>query len=359
MDRTVFNLTAAGQNLEDLGMNTPERSSIDAYAAREVGAALSPFRFEPSELSPLEVDIEITHCGICHSDLHLIDNDWNTSAYPLVPGHEVIGKVVAKGDLVSHLEVGDRVGVGWQCGSCHECEWCERGDENLCSHIAETCVGRPGGFAERIQLDARFAFPIPDGLTSEAAAPLLCGGITVYSPLRQHARPQSRVGVIGIGGLGHLAIRFARALGCEVTAFSSTPGKEAEARGHGAHHFVSSTDVSALKGQRESLDLIIATVNRTLDWKRYIQALRPDGVLSFVGALDEPVSVPTGLLMAKRRSVTSSPIGGRVAMREMLDFAARHRVGAQVEALPMSEVNTALDRLRKNDVRYRFVLERD
>ena len=340
-------------------MTPPALRSVAAYAADETGGPLLPHRYQAQALGPLDIDIEVTHCGICHSDLHLIDNDWQTSAYPLVPGHEVIGKVADVGDLVTHLRVGDRVGVGWQCGSCHQCEWCERGDENLCAEMTETCVGRPGGFAERVQVDGRFAFPIPDGLASEVAAPLLCGGITVYSPLRRHARSQSRVGVIGIGGLGHLAIRFAHALGCEVTAFSSTPDNQTEARSHGSDLFVSSTDEAALKAQRESLYLIIATVNHSLDWKRYIQALRPEGVLSFVGALDEPVSIPTGLLMVKRRAITSSPIGGRAAMREMLQFAARHRVGAQVEVLPMSRVNSALDRLRKNDVRYRFVLARD
>jgi uncharacterized zinc-type alcohol dehydrogenase-like protein len=332
---------------------------IHAYAAREAGAPLTPHDYQPNALGPHDVEITITHCGICHSDLHLIDDDWQTSEYPLVPGHEIVGTIAQKGALVTHLDLGDRVGVGWQCGSCLRCEWCERGDENLCASMVETCVGRPGGFADRIRIDSHFAFAIPRSLSSEVAAPLFCGGITVYSPLRQHARPQSRVGVIGIGGLGHLAIRFARAFGCEVTAFSSTATKEEEARAHGAHHFVSSVDDAALKAQRESLDLIISTVNRPLNWKRYVNALRPDGVLSFVGALDEPLTIPTGILLAGRRSVTGSPIGGRVAMREMLDFAARHRIGAQVETLSMSEVNTALDRLRRNDVRYRFVLCRD
>lgn len=339
-------------------MASQEPRRVDAYAALEAGASLSPFGYEPAALRGDDVEIEISHCGICHSDLHLIDNDWMTSKYPIVPGHEVIGTVARKGEDVSHLELGTRVGVGWQCGSCLQCEWCERGDENLCANIAETCVGRHGGFADRMIVDGRFAFAIPDALASEVAAPLLCGGITVYSPLRQHARPASRVGVIGIGGLGHLAIRFARAFGCEVTAFSSTADKEAEARSHGAHHFVSSVDDAALKAQRESLDLIVSTVNISLNWKRYVSALRPHGVLSFVGAVAEPISIHTGMLMAKSRSVTSSPIGGRAAMREMLDFAARHEVGAQVETLPMSEVNTALERLRRNDVRYRFVLER-
>lgn len=340
-----------------MSSQTPDR--VDAYAAPEAGAALSPFDYEPGPLGPNDVRIQITHCGICHSDLHLIDNDWMSSKYPLIPGHEIVGTVAEKGALVGHLELGQRVGVGWQCGSCLRCEWCERGDENLCADIEETCVGRHGGFAESVQVDGHFAFAIPEALSSEVAAPLLCGGITVYSPLRRHARPQSRVGVIGIGGLGHLALRFARALGCEVTAFSSTAAKEEEARAHGAHHFVSSVDDAALKAQRESLDLIISTVNHSLNWKRYISALRPNGVLSFVGALAEPVSVPTGMLMARRRTITSSPIGGRAAMREMLDFAARHGVGAQVETLPMSDVNSALERLRRNDVRYRFVLTRD
>jgi len=337
-------------------MISQDTSTIHAYAAREACGVLASFDCEAGTLGPHEVEIDITHCGICHSDLHLIDNDWLTSKYPLVPGHEVIGTVARQGTQVTHLDLGVRVGVGWQCGSCLRCEWCERGDENLCANIVETCVGRHGGFADRIIVDGRFAFAIPDALSSDVAAPLLCGGITVYSPLREYARPASRVGVIGIGGLGHLAIRFARAFGCEVTAFSSTAGKEAEARAHGAHHFVSSVDDAALKAQRESLDLIISTVNIPLSWKRYVSALRPHGVLSFVGALAEPVSIHTGMLMARSRSVTSSPIGGRGAMREMLDFAARHDVAAQVETLPMSDVNTALDRLRRNDVRYRFVL---
>lgn len=340
-------------------MTNPDTRSFDGYAAQQAGATLTPFRFEPDALGPNDVEIEITHCGICHSDLHLIDDDWQTSEYPLVPGHEVVGTVAHKGELVSHLELGDRVGVGWQCGSCHRCEWCERGDEHVCRDIVETCVGRPGGFADRIVVDGRFAFSIPGGLASEVAAPLFCGGVTVYSPIQRYARPQSRVGVIGIGGLGHLAIRFARAFGCEVTAFSSTPDKADEARALGAHHFVSSVDDDALKKQRASLDLVISTVHRPLSWKRYVTALRPDGVLCFVGALDEPLTLPTGFLLAGCKSVAGSQIGGRAAMREMLEFAARHEIGAQVEVLPMSEVNTALERLRRNDVRYRFVLRRD
>jgi uncharacterized zinc-type alcohol dehydrogenase-like protein len=329
---------------------------VDAYAASEAGAALEPHQYAPDELGPHDVEIDITHCGICHSDLHLIDGDWGTSEYPLIPGHEIVGTIAERGTLATDHQVGDRVGVGWQCGSCHHCEWCVRGEENLCAHIVDTCVGRPGGFASRIRVDGRFAFQIPDSLASEQAAPLFCGGATVYSPLQRYARPQSRVGIIGIGGLGHLAIRFANAFGCEVTAFSSTAAKEEEARALGAHNFVSSTDDAALKSVRGSFDLIVSTVNRSLQWNRYLTALRPHGVLSFVGALGEPMTLPTGLLVAANRSVSGSLIGGRAAIREMLDFAALHDIGARVEVLPIAEVNTALDRLRKNDVRYRFVL---
>lgn len=329
---------------------------VDAYAASEAGAALAPHQYSPDALGPHDVEIDITHCGICHSDLHLIDGDWGTSEYPLVPGHEIVGTIAGRGSLVTDHQVGDRVGVGWQAGSCHHCEWCVQGEENLCANIVDTCVGRPGGFANRIRLDGRFAFRIPDSLGSEQAAPLFCGGVTVYSPLRRYARPQSRVGVIGIGGLGHLAIRFANAFGCEVTAFSSTAAKEEEARSLGAHHFVSSVDDAALKSVKGSFDLILSTVNRPLKWQRYVNALRPHGVLSFVGALDEPMKLPTGLLVAGNRAVSGSLIGGRAAIREMLDFAAFHGIGAQVEVLPMTQVNAALDRLRKNDVRYRFVL---
>ena len=189
-----------------------------AYAAHEQKGPLAPFVYEPGELGPNDVEIRVSHCGICHSDVHLVDGDWGASSYPMVPGHEIVGTVAAAGPAVRQLAVGQRVGVGWQCGACLECEWCVSGQENLCAQEEATCVERPGGFAERIRVDGRFAFPIPDALRSEHAAPLLCGGVTVYAPLARFARPSLRVGVIGIGGLGHLALQFARAMGCEVTA---------------------------------------------------------------------------------------------------------------------------------------------
>ena len=187
-------------------------------------------RVRARALGPHDVEIRISHCGICHSDVHLVDGDWGMGSYPMVPGHEIVGTVAALGPEVRHLEAGARVGVGWQRGACLACESCGAGDENLCAENEATCVGHHGGFADRIRLDGRFAFPIPEGLASENAAPLLCGGATVYSPLRRWVKPSMRVGVVGIGGLGHLGLQFARAMGCEVTAISSTPDKEAEAR---------------------------------------------------------------------------------------------------------------------------------
>ncbi len=221
-------------------------SQIQGLAAHAAGAELLPFRYDAGEVGAQEVEIAISHCGICHSDIHLISNDWGISQYPFIPGHEVIGTVAAAGSGVRTLKVGQRVGLGWQSNSCGECAWCMQGLENLCALSEATCVRRHGGYAERVRANARFVVPIPEGLPSEQAAPLLCGGVTVYSPLRTHGvNPSSRVGVVGIGGLGHLAIQFARAFGCEVTAFSSSAEKEDEARELGAHNFVNSRETES------------------------------------------------------------------------------------------------------------------
>ncbi len=202
-----------------------------------------PFRYDPGKLAAHDVEIAISHCGVCHSDLHLIANDWGTSQYPFIPGHEIIGKVAAAGTEVKSLEVGQRVGLGWQSSSCGQCEWCMKGQENLCAASECTCVHRHGGYADRVRANARFVVPIPDALDSEQAAPLLCAGITVYNPLRiNRVNPSSHIGIVGIGGLGHIALQFARVFGAEVTAFSTSAGKEGEARALGAHHFVISLE---------------------------------------------------------------------------------------------------------------------
>jgi uncharacterized zinc-type alcohol dehydrogenase-like protein len=330
---------------------------IQAYAAPLAGAPLEPFRYESGAAGVFDAEIEITHCGVCHSDLHLVDGDWNTGSYPMVPGHEIVGMVKSVGSAADAALVGRRVGIGWQRSSCLSCEWCMQGQEELCADQDATCVDHYGGFAERIVVDSRFVHPIPDELSSEHAAPLLCAGITVYSPMLRYARSASRVGVIGIGGLGHLAVQFAHKMGCEVTAFSTTEAKQEEAQQLGAAHFVNLKDSDAMKKQRHSLDLIINTAPVNTDYTPYLRALRPRGVLCFVAAPAEPIAIQVGRLFGNQ-SISGSSIGSRQGMRDMLAFAARHDIRAWTEKLPMDSVNTALDRLRRNDVRYRFVLER-
>jgi uncharacterized zinc-type alcohol dehydrogenase-like protein len=327
------------------------------YAARAPGALLQPFQCPDEPLGPLDVRIEVTHCGVCHSDVHLIDDDWSIGAYPLVPGHEIVGEVIEQGSQVDHLQVGQRVGVGWQRGACLACEFCVRGDENLCPGIEETCVGHPGGYAETLVVDSRFAFPIPEALPSENAAPLFCAGITVYAALRVlGVQPPMRVGVIGLGGLGHLAVQFAAAFGCEVAVFSSSADKERDARRFGAGAFHSSIDSGDLALLADSLDLILSTAPVDLDWSAYLRLLRPDGRLCFVGVPPSPVSLPVGSLLGGRNSVCASFIGGRPLIAEMLQFAARHGIHAQVESVPLAQVNTAIERVRQNRARYRMVL---
>jgi alcohol/geraniol dehydrogenase (NADP+) len=332
-------------------------AQIQGLAAHAAGAELLPYRYDPGTLGPMEVEIGISHCGICHSDLHLITNDWGISQYPFIPGHEVIGRVNAVGSQVKLLKAGQRVGLGWQSNSCGVCEWCSRGMENLCLNAEATCVHRHGGYADRVRANARFVFPIPDALESENAAPLLCGGITVYSPMRTHeVNPSSRVGVIGIGGLGHLAIQFARVFGAEVTAFSTSPAKEEESHGLGAHHFVNTRESRTLKDLAGSFDLILNTANADQDWAVYLQALRPKGALSFVGVPPKPITLPAFPMISGLRTVTGSPIGSPQRIREMLEVAARHGVKAHTELFPMAKVNDAIEKVKKNKVRYRAVL---
>jgi uncharacterized zinc-type alcohol dehydrogenase-like protein len=329
---------------------------VHAYAAPKPGAALAPVEIDVPAPSPGEVTIAVSHCGICHSDIHLIDDDWGMSSFPLVPGHEVVGTVTALGSGVRHLKEGQRVGVGWQCGSCGECEWCRRGEEELCAAAKATCVNQPGGYATHVNAQARFAVPLPVGLDAATAAPLLCGGVTVYTPLRRHARPDMKVGVIGIGGLGHLALQLAAAMGCEVTAYSTSPNKEAEARLLGAHRFVATGAEDALKAESVTQDLLISAVTADLDWPAWINVVRPRGTLCLVGASPNEVHVHPFSLIVGDRSIAGSQIGSPAFIGEMLGLAARAGVKAAAELFPMAEVNAALERVRANQVRYRAVL---
>jgi uncharacterized zinc-type alcohol dehydrogenase-like protein len=332
-------------------------SEIHGLGVHAAGAQLLPYKYDPGVLRADEVEIKISHCGVCFSDVHLIDNDWGMSKYPFIPGHEIIGAVVAVGSAVKNLVVGDRVGVGWQADSCGICEWCRRGEEHLCPKSQPTCVGRNGGFADKIRVNWRFAIPVPAALDSEHAAPLLCGGITVYSPLRNHGvRPASRVGVIGIGGLGHLGIQFAKAFGAEVTAFSTSKDKEEEARALGAHQFVNTRDAGALKKVAGSFDLLLSTVSADQDWQSYIGALRPKGMLCVVGASPSPIQVQGFSLIGGQKAISGSPTGSPTDLFEMLDVAARHGVKAVTERFAMSKANDAVAKVKKNQVRYRAVL---
>ncbi|MGH9696858.1 MAG: NAD(P)-dependent alcohol dehydrogenase, partial [Bryobacteraceae bacterium] len=263
------------------------------------------YRYEVGELGADEVEIRISHCGICRSDLHLIDNDWQVSKFPFVPGHEIVGTVEAIGTAVQNFQPGERVGVGWQAGSCGVCAWCRQGKENLCPQAQPTCVHRNGGFADAVRVPARFVIPIPETLDSENAAPLLCAGITVYTPLRTYGvSPAARVGVVGIGGLGHLALQFARVFGAEITAFSTSPAKEEEAKAMGAHHFCNTRESKGMKALSGSLDLIVSTVNADQDWSAFLTALRPEGVLCLVGAPSRPLQIPGSLLILAAKTLS-------------------------------------------------------
>ena len=332
-------------------------SEIHGLAVHAAGAHLLPYKFDPGELQANEVEIKISHCGVCHSDIHLIDNDWGFSKYPFIPGHEIVGTVVSVGASVRDRKPGERVGVGWQADSCGICEWCRQGDEHLCALAQPTCVGRNGGFADRIRVNSRFAIPVPEALESESVAPLLCGGITVYSPLRNHGvRPFSRVGVIGIGGLGHIGIQFAKAFGAEVTAFSTSKDKEGEAKLLGAHQFVNTRDTGALKKVAGSFDFLLSTVGADQDWQGYVNALRPKGVMCVVGAPPSPIQVQAFSLIGQQKGISGSPTGSPRDLHEMLDVAARHGVKAITERFAMSKANDAVAKVKKNQIRYRAVL---
>lgn len=332
-------------------------NSVHAFASLKAGGPLEPWNYETADLAANEVDIDVTHCGVCHTDLHLMDNDFGITTYPFVPGHEAVGVVKAIGRGVTHLALGQRVGVGWQRGTCGDCEWCIGGLQNLCAKSRPTCLAGYGGFAKSLRVDSRFGIPVPDALDSAVAAPMLCAGITVYSPLRRYLRPAARVGIVGIGGLGHLAIQFARAMGAEVTAISTSPDKAAEALAFGAHHFVNSTDPAQMKTLGGSLDLLLDTATANLDWSAYLATLRPNGVFCIVGGPQGPVLLPVLQMIFGQYTFAASVIGPPSQIEEMFRFAALHNVRTAIEELPLDQVNNAMERVRTNQARYRMVLQ--
>jgi uncharacterized zinc-type alcohol dehydrogenase-like protein len=334
--------------------------TIRAYAAEGPGEPLRSFVYTPGPLHPEYVEIRVTHCGICHSDLSMLQNEWGMTTYPIVAGHEAVGTVVEAGSEVKGVKVGDTVGVGWFAGSCMACAQCLSGNHNLCASADQTIVGRHGGFTERLRCHWAWAIPLPTGVDPAKAGPLFCGGATVFTPIVEFGvRPTDRVGVVGVGGLGHLAVQFLHKWGCEVWAFSSSAGKRDELFALGAQHVVNSRDPKQIAALAGTLDFLIVTVNVSLDWSAYLSALAPNGRLHLVGAVLEPIPLSAFSLITGQKSISGSPVGNPTNMRLMLDFCARHKIAPMVESFPMSKVNDALDHLKSGKARYRVVLAAD
>jgi alcohol/geraniol dehydrogenase (NADP+) len=333
-------------------------STMKGWAVQAAGKPLVLSEFDLGPLGAEEVEVAVDYCGICHSDLSMINNEWGMSQFPFVPGHEVVGRVTALGAQAKGLKVGQRVGIGWTAGSCMHCRQCLSGHQNLCAQSQATIGGHHGGFADKVRAHWAWTIPLPDGIDLASAGPLLCGGITVLKPfLAYNVSPSARVGVVGIGGLGHMALKFAKAWGCDVTAFTSSDSKADEARGFGADHVVNSRDAKAIAALAGTLDLLLVTVNVTLDWNALLGTLAPRGRMHVVGAVLEPIPVPAFSLIMGEREVSGSPTGSPVDIATLLDFAARHDIRPQVEMFPMAEVNAALKHLADGKARYRIVLE--
>ena len=331
---------------------------INAYAALAANQPLEPFQYDPGALKAHEVEIKVSHCGICHSDLSMLNNEWGITQYPFVPGHEIVGTIDAVGEAVTHLSVGQVVGLGWHSNYCHHCMSCLSGDQNLCATAQGTIVGRHGGFADKVRADASAVIPLPEGMDIASAGPLFCGGITVFNPLKQFdVKPTDKVAVIGIGGLGHLAVQFLHAWGCEVTAFTSSASKIQEALDLGADHTLDSRNPDELTAAAGRFDFIISTVNVKLDWPSYMNTLKPKGRLHFVGATLEPLNISAFSLITAQRSVSGSPVGSPATIKQMLDFAKQHEIQPIVEFYDFKDVNAALERLASGKARYRVVLK--
>ena len=349
-------------------MGSDATKSTSAYAAQAPDSGLAPWQFEPREPRPDDVSIEILYCGVCHSDIHFVENDWGFTVYPVVPGHEIIGRVTGVGAEVSNYKPGDLVGVGCMVDSCRECSSCEKGLEQYClSGMVGTYGGVDrhdgkmtyGGYSERIVVSEDFVLRLPDGLDPAAAAPLLCAGITTYSPLRHvGVKPGDKVGVVGMGGLGHMGIKFAKAMGAEVTLFTRSAGKADEAKRNGADHIVISTDAEQMQRAAGSLDYVLDTVPVEHDLNPYLRCLGVDGGYLLVGQLTpiDPTLQAMPLIMG-RRSITGSLIGGIQETQEVLNFCAEHGISCDVEMLDIKNINEAYARMKRGDVRYRFVID--
>ena len=343
-------------------------STTAAFAAFAADTPLRAHQIDRRTSGPTDVAIEILFCGVCHSDLHTARSEWGPCTYPCVPGHEIVGRVTAVGSAVTKFQPGDVAAVGCMVDSCRECDNCREGLEQYCERKTTWTYGSPdphtggvtyGGYSSAIVVDQAFVLHVPAPLDLAGAAPLLCAGITTYSPLRHwEAGPGKRVGVVGLGGLGHMGVKLAHAMGAEVTLFTTSPGKVNDARRLGADHVVLSTDVTAMKAQQNGLDFILNTVAASHDLGAFLKLLRRDGAMTLVGLPehDHP-AIKAGVLTAKRRSLAGSGIGGISETQEMLDFCAEHRIVSDVELIPIQAVNVAWARMLNRDVKYRFVID--
>ncbi|MEU4013635.1 NAD(P)-dependent alcohol dehydrogenase [Microbacterium sp. NPDC028030] len=341
-------------------------SIVTAYAAPREAAPLEKTVIDRRELGPHDVLIDIAFAGICHSDIHTVRGDWGPQQYPLAPGHEITGTVAAVGSEVTRHVVGDRVGVGCLVNSCGECRECVRGQEQFCRQGAVGTYGAvdrdgsitQGGYSEQVVVTEAFVLRIPDALPLDAAAPLLCAGITTYSPLRHwRVGPGTRVAVVGLGGLGHMGVQIAHALGAEVTVLSQTLSKKDDGLRLGADQYRATSDPTTFRELRSSFDVILNTVSAAVDLRSYLGLLDVDGTMVCVGAPAEPLALTVGSLIGGRRSIAGSNIGGIRETQEMLDFCAENGIVAEIEVIRAAEINTAYERVLASDVRYRFVID--
>lgn len=337
------------------------------YAAKSAGAPLAPFSFERRDPGPHDVAIDIKFCGICHSDIHQVRDEWGNASFPMVPGHEIAGVVAKVGSKVTKFKVGDHVGVGCMVDSCRKCSSCESDLEQFCkegctwtynSMERDRKTPTQGGYSNHIVTDESFVLRIPNNLPLDRAAPLLCAGITLFSPLNHwKAGPGKKVAIIGMGGLGHMGVKLAHAMGADVTVLSQSLKKEADAKKLGANHYYATSDKATFEKLAGTFDLIINTVSVDLDWNAYISLLKVDGNMVLVGVPEKPTPVHAFPLISGRRSLAGSLIGGIAETQEMLDFCGKHNIGSEIEVIPMEKVNEAYERVLKSDVRYRFVID--
>ncbi len=348
-------------------MSKPVCFSTKAYSTPNATSQLTATTIERREPSDHDVQIAIQYCGVCHSDLHYARNEWGFTQYPAVPGHEIVGRVTAVADGVTKFKVGDTVGVGCLVDSCRTCPNCQSGLEQYCDTGMVMTYGgmeqqldRPtlGGYAQSIVVTEDFVLRMPANLDLAAAAPLLCAGITTYSPLRHwKVGPGQKVGIVGLGGLGHMGVKFARAFGAHVVLFTTSPSKVEDAKRLGAHEVVISTDEAQMAAQAGTFDLILDAVSATHDLNAYLNLLKRDGNLVLVGAPEKPLPVAAFPLLFRRRSLSGSLIGGLPETQEMLDFCGEHNITCDIEMIRMDQINDAYERMLKSDVKYRFVID--